>query len=519
MVVGKRLLLYKKSDYYELKKDKALDAISIISVTKYINDLSLIEQHITEDIVDISSFSEFNNRQSISEQVLFKFPDEVVFICEDYKWESMSYELRFLFENLDDELEYILNNPPSLDHEESGKKSIGNVRSLYFYEKDDYPLILENLKEKGYNIESISKLISDSVGIRSFNANAVVLDLSCVVEYNRFQTITEDVIYKLPDDTYYICDRSKREKLEYELRFLFNEFKGVDESTILNDMTALAVTRDKVINTTNKHKKIIDLNEGELTTFFSNFRQKLYGHPKFKDDFEEQVRTFKVFNRLGEHKILSIFLMGDSGVGKTEVARLIFDCLKGTKSLAKINFGNYSNEFSLSSLIGSARGYIGSEDGEIFMKVRDTDVGILLIDEFEKSNSTLFNYFLDVLESGKMTSSLGQEIDLNGFIIVFTSNISKEDYKKRISPELRSRFDYKCIFTLLGNEDKTKYLEFRANSIIKKMNLDESDTSDHELSQYLKLNIDVSKYHNMRDINKQIKKIFIQYLSMEESKR
>ena len=205
--------------------------------------------------------------------------------------------------------------------------------------------------------------------------------------------------------------------------------------------------------------------------------------------------------------------MGDSGVGKTEVARLIFDCLKGTKSLAKINFGNYSNEFSLSSLIGSARGYIGSDDGEIFMKVRDTDIGVLLIDEFEKSNSTLFNYFLDVLESGKMTSSLGQEIDLNGFIIVFTSNISKEDYKKRISPELRSRFDYKCMFTLLGDEDKTKYLEFRAKSILEKINLDSSDVLDSDLSQYLKSNIDVSKYQNMRDINKRIKKTFIQYLS------
>ncbi len=69
-----------------------------------------------------------------------------------------------------------------------------------------------------------------------------------------------------------------------------------------------------------------------------------------------------------------------------------------------------------------------------------------------------------------MTGSQGQELDLNGFIIVFTSNISKEDYKKRISPELRSRFDYKCMFTLLGNEDKMKYVEFRANSIARKLN-------------------------------------------------
>ena len=68
--------------------------------------------------------------------------------------------------------------------------------------------------------------------------------------------------------------------------------------------------------------------------------------------------------------------MGESGVGKTEVARTIYKCLGGKKKLAKVNFGNYSSEFSLSSLIGSARGYIGSDDGEIFIRVRDTDIGV-----------------------------------------------------------------------------------------------------------------------------------------------
>ncbi|WP_250255668.1 AAA family ATPase [Chryseobacterium sp. Marseille-Q3244] len=257
-----------------------------------------------------------------------------------------------------------------------------------------------------------------------------------------------------------------------------------------------------------------NLTDPELFEFFENFRLKLYGHAKFKDDFEEQIRTFRIFNKLGEHKILSFFLMGESGVGKTEVARNIFNCLNGEKKFAKINFGNYSNEFSLSSLIGSARGYIGSEDGEIFMKVRETDIGLLLIDEFEKSNSALFNYFLEVLESGKMTSSMGKEIDLNGFIIVFTSNISKDDFKNRISPELRSRFDYKCIFTLLSNESKEKYVEFRAENISKKVHSEFQIEIGEQLKNYLLEVVNVSSYKNMRDINKQIKKEFLNYLKI-----
>lgn len=203
--------------------------------------------------------------------------------------------------------------------------------------------------------------------------------------------------------------------------------------------------------------------------------------------------------------------MGDSGVGKTEVARAIFSSLKGEKKFAKINFGNYSSEFSLSSLIGASRGYRDSEDGEIFMKVRDSDVGILLIDEFEKSNTALFNYFLNVLETGVIEGSLGQQIDLNGFIIIFTSNIKKEDFPKIISPELRSRFNYKCMFTLLGDSEKRKYIEFRVHSISKKVKAEFDINIETELKKYMLQEINVAIHNNMRDINKKIKKKFLEF--------
>ncbi len=209
-----------------------------------------------------------------------------------------------------------------------------------------------------------------------------------------------------------------------------------------------------------KHKRIVDLSDQEFMDFQKDFRDSLYGHEKFKNEFIELLKSFQVFNALGEHKVLSLFLLGESGVGKTEVARAIYNSLGGKTTLAKVNFGNYSNEFSLNSLIGSARGYVGSDDGEIFIRVRNTDVGVILIDEFEKSNAALFNFFLDVLESGKIVSSQAEELDINGFIIVFTSNITKEDFPNRISPELRSRFDYKGRFTRLFDEDKIKYIEF-----------------------------------------------------------
>lgn len=388
---------------------------------------------------------------------------------------------------------------------------------LLFYEKDDYYDFKDSKTLEGYSIISISKITSNLSLINEIDVESEIIDLSVLTEYNNIQFVIEQVIYQFNESPIFICDVSKREKLEYELRFVFETFENVDKDSFIKKVKEVKPLSEEKQLITKRHKKIIDLNDDELTQFFNEFKNSLYGHYKFKDDFEQQIRTFRVFNKLGEHKILSLFLMGESGVGKTEVARTIFNCLKGEKKFAKINFGNYSSEFSLSSLIGASRGYRDSEDGEIFMKVRDTDVGILLIDEFEKSNTALFNYFLNVLETGIMESSLGEQMDLNGFIIVFTSNILKEDFKKRISPELRSRFDYKCIFTLLSDEDKMKYIEFRAESISKKVKSEFKIDLGEQLKTYLSTCINVSSYKNMRDINKQIKKEFLTYLSIYQS--
>ncbi|WP_426486064.1 AAA family ATPase [Flavobacterium sp. 2] len=381
---------------------------------------------------------------------------------------------------------------------------------LLFYERDDFFDYRELKYSEGYSIVTVSKFIKDNELIDEVDPETEIIDLSVLSEYVSLQLLPEQVLPLFDDEIIFIADKKHKKILSYELRFLFENFNDVEKSYLKTEVN-LDSDSDE-IKPKKRHKKIIDLDNDAIVDFFERFKEKLYGHPKFKNDLEEQINTFRIFNRLGEHKILSLFLMGDSGVGKTEVARTMFACLNGKKKLAKINFGNYSNEFSLSSLIGSARGYTGSDDGEIFMKVRDTDVGILLIDEFEKSNASLFNYFLDVLESGKMTSSLGDEIDLNGFIIIFTSNISKEDFPKRISPELRSRFDYKCMFTLLSNKDKEKYIEFRVNSLMKKVKQEYNIEFPENTINYFGRLINVSKYKNMRDINKQIKKVFLKYI-------
>jgi ATP-dependent Clp protease ATP-binding subunit ClpA len=381
-------------------------------------------------------------------------------------------------------------------------------RIIYTYDRSQFYRYLDILKVEGKKIVSISKFMQNTEDdLFDFDTDEIIIDISATITYNDVLHF-EHLFYKFSDDTIFIIDNKQLEKLSYGLRNCFDKEKNINE--ILQE----AIEIKKSDTTVKKKRKlIIDLNTEEIENFIGNFNSKLYGHEKFKEDFANKLREFMIFNKLGEHKVLSLFLMGDSGVGKTEVARVIHKCLSSQNKLAKINFGNYSSQDALNSLIGSPRGYIGSDGGELFNRVEDSDIGLILIDEFEKSNSAVFNYFLDVLENGKLVNSLAEEIDVNGFIIVFTSNISKDDFPRRISPELRSRFNYKGIFNELKKEDKLKFVHFRINDIISKY----EKAYDIKLSTNLHNDligvINVNSFKNMRDLNSEINKKFVKFIT------
>lgn len=128
--------------------------------------------------------------------------------------------------------------------------------------------------------------------------------------------------------------------------------------------------------------------------------------------------------------------------------------------LAKINFQNYSSQDALNSLIGSPAGYIGYGSGELREKINKSKVGIVLLDEFEKTTKPVFSFFLELLEEGNFTDSMAREHDLDGYVLVFTSNIQNEaEYKKIIPPELQTRFDLVCEFQTHSYSEIKMFLE------------------------------------------------------------
>ena len=384
------------------------------------------------------------------------------------------------------------------------------MKKILFYHKNQFFNYKKQILSAGYELVSMSQFLS-SLKIEELDEETqYYVDLSSLASFvkaNDTQMLHfEQLFNSFGENITFICDKIYEKDIRYILRYIFDDFGDVEVESeeIISEQDETESTKPKQV------KKITDLDETELETFFAAFDSRLYGHERFKEEFKEIVESFRVFNKLGEHKILSLFLMGDSGVGKTEVARSIHKALGSKSKLAKVNFGNYSSHDALNSLIGSPLGYIGSDGGELVKRMSESDVGLILIDEFEKADNAVFNYFLDVLENGKIVNSQAEEYDVNGYIIVFTSNISKDDFKKKISPELRSRFDYKGMFNLLTDEDKLKFVHFRVNQIVDKYKEFVSKDLPERIHDEVVGAIDVTQFKNMRDLNKKIKDTFVE---------
>lgn len=249
--------------------------------------------------------------------------------------------------------------------------------------------------------------------------------------------------------------------------------------------------------------KVTTLKENEYNAFVKNFCHNLIGHAYFKERLKYVLKNFILLNRAKEQKVLSIFLFGASGIGKTEVARLLATGLQKDCYLAKINFQNYSSQDALNSLIGSPAGYVGCNHGELSDKIQKSKVAVLLCDEFEKTTRPIFSFFLELLEEGRFTDSMAREYDMDGYIIIFTSNISNEnEYKNTIPPELQTRFDLVCEFEKPSIGDKKNFLELLLEKAHIKYSEQFSKIKFTESDKRSLFEFDYSEIYSLRDIKR-----------------
>ena len=133
----------------------------------------------------------------------------------------------------------------------------------------------------------------------------------------------------------------------------------------------------------------------------------------------------------------SFLFLGPTGVGKTELAKSLADCLFDDEhNLVRIDMTEYMEKFSVSRLIGAPPGYVGyDEGGQLTEAVRRKPYSVVLFDEVDKAHPDVFNILLQILDDGRITDSQGRTVDFKNTIIILTSNLGSQELLGGIQPD------------------------------------------------------------------------------------
>ena len=278
--------------------------------------------------------------------------------------------------------------------------------------------------------------------------------------------------------------------------------KKLDKAPVLTEENlATAVSLKTGIPVSKVHgsemKMLLDLE--------SHIKESIVGQDEAVSAVAKAIRRGRSGIADPKRPIGSFVFMGPTGVGKTELARVIArEVFGGENALVKIDMSEFGEKHNVSRLVGAPAGYIGYDDGgKLTEAVRRKPYSVVLFDEIEKAHPDVFNLLLQILEDGILTDGQGNKIKFNNTIVILTSNLGsadmyreselgftaktakdkkalKEEYeenksyamkalKKAMRPELINRLDSILVFHALTKKDVEKIFDNLINDLRKRL--------------------------------------------------
>ncbi len=227
----------------------------------------------------------------------------------------------------------------------------------------------------------------------------------------------------------------------------FRELHPTEDMTVSKEVIAELLSKICRVDA----KALKENDNSELETLEPHILSQIYGQDEAIKQVVEAVQMSKAGLLDAQKPIASLLFVGPTGVGKTEVAKVLAKELG--ISLVRFDMSEYTEKHTVAKLIGSPAGYVGYEDGGLLTDaIRKTPNCILLLDEIEKAHSDIFNLLLQVMDYANLTDNRGQKADFRQVILIMTSNAGAQyanqalGFNAKISKGTAMLKDVKRIF-------------------------------------------------------------------------